>query len=144
MTQSRGMRITWTRADDLIGTHDTVTVWYALCKRICQWPWCTRERHNCTCLSGKHWQFIVMIVDGYIPVIIGSEALIREQNIVILYTIAIYVWRYIVDDKKIDIAQAYLVDIATSSLHLNLSRVGSLLRFCTNAASNDCRLTNKS
>ena len=38
------------------------------------------ERHDCTCLSGKHWHLIVTLVDGYIPVIIGSKALMREKQ----------------------------------------------------------------
>ena len=42
--------------------------WDARRKLIWQWPWYTRERRDCTCLSGKHWQFIVTLVDGYIPV----------------------------------------------------------------------------
>ena len=65
------------------------------------------ERRDCTCLSGKHWQFIVMIVDGYIHVIIGSKALMREKQKSSRYYRK---KQYMFDDiswmKKPDIAQA--------------------------------------
>ena len=82
-------------------------LWISVTGEIVHWPYDTHyanefanghgagERHDCTCLSGKHWQFIVTIVDGYIPVIIGSKALMREKTKII----AIYVWRYLVNEK---------------------------------------------
>ena len=52
-------------------------------------------------------RFIVMLVEGYIPVVIGSKAIMHEWKINNHDTIEnpIYVCREIVDEK-IDIAQA--------------------------------------
>ena len=62
--------------------------------------------------------FIVTLVEGYIPVVIGSKAIMHEckQRIAILSKIAIYVCRHIVDENKIDIAQAYCI-LETASFH---------------------------
>ena len=56
-------------------------------------------------------QFIVTLVEGYIPVVIGSKAIMHEckKRIAILSKFAIYFYRYIVDEKKIDIAHAYCI-----------------------------------
>ena len=56
-------------------------------------------------------QFIVTLVEGYIPVVIGSKAIVHEckKRIAILSKFAIYFCQYIVDEKKIDIAQAYCI-----------------------------------
>ena len=51
------------------------------------------ERRDCTCFSGKHWQLIVTIVDGYIHVIIVCKALVWKTKIIAILS-------------KIDIAQA--------------------------------------
>ena len=47
-------------------------------------------------------QYIVTLVEGYIPVVIGSKAIMHEckKRITILSKIAIYVCRYIVDEKN--------------------------------------------
>ena len=51
-------------------------------------------------------QFIVTLVEGYIPVVIGSKAIMHERKKrIAISKFAIYFWRYIVDEKKIDIAQ---------------------------------------
>ena len=51
-------------------------------------------------------QFIVTLVEGYIPVVIGSKAIMHEcKKRIAISKFAIYFWRYIVDEKKIDIAQ---------------------------------------
>ena len=56
-------------------------------------------------------QFIVTLVEGYIPVVIGSKAIMHEckKRIAILSKFAIYFCRYIVDEQKIDIAHAYCI-----------------------------------
>ena len=47
-------------------------------------------------------QFIVTLVEGYIPVVIGSKAIMHEckKRIAILSKFAIYFCRYIVDENK--------------------------------------------
>ena len=47
-------------------------------------------------------QFIVTLVEGYIPVVIGSKAIMHEckKRIAILSKFAIYFCRYIMDEKK--------------------------------------------
>ena len=46
-------------------------------------------------------QFIVTVVEGYIPVVIGSKAIMHEcKKRIAISKFAIYFWRYIVDEKK--------------------------------------------
>ena len=66
--------------------------------------WQTKANHFrstytlCKCIL----RFIVMLVEGYIPVVIGSKAIMSEWKkiIAIISKIAIYVCRYIADEQK--------------------------------------------